>query len=105
MSTFAVDLVDHDGVDLPGLDIGEQLPERGAVQGAARDAAIVIGLCEDRPPFMTLAKDEGLAGLALGIQRVEVLFQPFLRRLACIGSATNDGLVMGGLTHWPDSRS
>jgi hypothetical protein len=39
-----VDLVDHDDVDQPGLDVAQQALQRGSVQRAAGDAAVVIAV-------------------------------------------------------------
>ena len=43
----AIDLVDHDDVDLAGADVGEQPLQGGPVHRAAGKAAIVIG-CPDQ---------------------------------------------------------
>ena len=44
-----VDLVDHDDVDQPLLDVGEQLLQRRPLQGAAGEAAVVVGVADQRP--------------------------------------------------------
>ena len=41
-----VDLVDHDDVDLAGPDLGQQRLQGRAVQGGAREAAIVVAVAE-----------------------------------------------------------
>ena len=82
-----VDLVDHDDVDQPLLDVGEQPLQRRALQRAAGEAAVVVGLADQRPALGALAGDVGLAGLALGVQRVELLLQPLLARLAGVDRA------------------
>ena len=74
----AVDLVDHDHVDQPVLDIRQQPLQAGALQRAAGDAAVVILVADQHPALGPLAGDVGLAGLALGVERVELLLQPFL---------------------------
>ena len=83
----AVDLVDHDHVDQPVLDVGEQLLQAGAFQRAARDAAIVILIAHQHPAFGLLAGDIGLAGLPLGVEAVELLLEPFLARFAGVDGA------------------
>ena len=68
-----VDLVDHEDVDPPRLDVGEQTLQRRAPQRGAGDAAIVIAGGQRPPAFVLLARDIGRAGLALGVERVERL--------------------------------
>ena len=51
-----VDLVDDDDVDLAGLDIGEQPLEAGPLHVAAREAAIVIAVGQQRPALVPLAE-------------------------------------------------
>ncbi len=90
----AIDLIDHDDVDPAGIDGGEQaLPSR-AVQGPTGEATVVVTLWQQLPTLMGLALDVGLTGLALGIQRVEVLLQARLGRLAGI-----DGTALSFLSH------
>ncbi|MEI2757102.1 MAG: hypothetical protein V9F46_11700 [Chitinophagaceae bacterium] len=74
----AVDLVDDHHVDQPVLDVGQQPLQAGALQRAAGDAAVVVLIADQHPALGALAGDVGLAGLALGIERVELLLQPFL---------------------------
>ena len=50
-------------------------------------AAIVVGGRDEPPALVALARDVGLAGLALGVQRVEVLLQPLLGGLAGVDGA------------------
>ena len=63
-----VDLVDHDDVDQALLDVGEQPLQRRALQRAAGEAAVVVGVADQRPALGALAGDVGLAGLALGVR-------------------------------------
>ena len=99
----AVDLVDHDRIDLADPDVGEQLLEGGPLQGAAGEAAVVVACAMQLPALAGLALDEGFAGLALGVERVEALLQPLLGRLAGV-DGTAQALGLGGL-HRPLSRS
>jgi hypothetical protein len=95
-----VDLVDHDDVDGAGLDIREQLPQGGPVHRPAGEAAIVIVLRQCGPALMLLAGDIGRAGLALGVERVELLLQTFFGRLAGVDRAADDH-PGSGLAHDP----
>ena len=74
----AIDLVDHHHVDQPILDVLQQPLQAGPFKRAARDAAIVILIADQHPPFRPLTGDVGFACLALGVQAVELLLQPFL---------------------------
>ena len=68
----AVDLVDDDDVDPAGLDVGEQPLQGRALQGAAGEAAVVVAVADQHPALGLLAGDIGLAGLALGVEAVEL---------------------------------
>ena len=83
----AVDLVDHHHVDQPGLDVGQQALQGRPLQGAAGDAAVVVAVGHQHPALGALAGDVGLAGLALGVEAVELLLEPFLGRLAGVDGA------------------
>jgi len=93
----AVDLVDHDHVDQPGLDVGDQLLERRPVQRAAGEAAVVVAVAERHPSLGALAGDVGLAGFALGVKAVELHVEPFLARLSGVDRAAQaaDGFGLG----------
>ena len=82
-----IDLVDHDHVDLAGRDIGEQLLEGRAVEIAAGIGGVVIMLGQQPPALRGLALDVGLAGLALGVERIELLIQSVLGRFAGVDGA------------------
>jgi hypothetical protein len=86
-SRQAVDLVDHDDINQAVFDVGQKLLEAGAVQRPARDAAVVILIADQHPTLGALAGDIRLAGLSLGVERVELLLQPFLGRLARVDGA------------------
>ena len=77
----AVDLVDHDDVDQPGLDVAQQPLQRRPLQRAARDPAVVVVVGQRDPALALLAGDVGEPGLALGVQAVELLLQALLGRL------------------------
>ena len=82
-----VDLVDDHDVDPAGPDIGEQALQRGALQIATREPAIVIAVLANHPALVPLAADEGLAGFALRGERIEFLLEPFLGGLAGVDRA------------------
>src|SRR5215211_4846468 len=89
-----VDLVhDHD-VDLSGPEIREQTLQGGAVEGGAREPAIVVAVGNEPPALVGLALDIGLAGLPLGIERVELEVKIMLGRLAGVDRAAQ-GLSFG----------
>ena len=85
-----VDLVDHDGVDLAGPDIGQQFLQGRAVERGAREAAVVVVVGNQAPALMRLALDVGLAGLALGIERVEFEIEIMLGRFAGVDRAAKE---------------
>jgi hypothetical protein len=77
-----VDLVDDHGVDPPRSEVGEQLLQSRAIHRRAGEPAVIISRAQVHPPFVPLAGDEGLAGFALRLQRIELLFEPLLGRFA-----------------------
>src|SRR5208282_124696 len=83
----AVDLIDDDGVDPMRGDVGEKTLERGALHGPAGIAGVVIELRQGAPALVPLALDVGFARLALGVEGVELLFEPFFRGLAGVDGA------------------
>ena len=70
-----IDLVDDDDIDLTSRHGVEQRLQSRAVQTAAGIAAVVVAAGDKRPSFMGLAADIGGAGLALGVEGVEVLLE------------------------------
>src|SRR5205807_7159845 len=89
-----------DDIDAARLDIGEELLQGRAVQRRARQPAIVISLREAGPAFVTLALDEGFASLALGMQRIERLFESLLGGFAGVdGTAPSPAAAWSRLTH------
>jgi len=65
-------------IDLAGLDIREELFEGGPLHRAAGNPAVVVAGFDQPPALAGLTLDIGLTGLALGIERVEVLLQALL---------------------------
>lgn len=75
----AVDLVNHDAVDLARLDIRQQAFQRRPFHIAAGEPAVVVLVRKALPTFARLRLDVVLARLALGIERVKFLLQPLFR--------------------------
>src|SRR5262249_14654990 len=98
-----IDLIDHDNRDLAGPDVGEELLQGRAVERGAREPAIIVAIRVEAPALMCLALDVGLAGLALGVKRVELKVEIMLARFAGI-DRTALGFWSGRL-HFPDSPS
>ena len=86
----AIDLVDHHDVDLAGLDVGQQPLQRRPLHGAAGEAAVVVAALTQSPALVSLAFDVGLAGFALGVERVELLLQALLGGLAGVDRAAKN---------------
>jgi hypothetical protein len=78
----AVDLIDHHDIDPPGREVGEQLLQSGPSHRGAGEPAVVITFRQAHPAFVPLARDEGLTGFALRLQRIELLLEPLLGRFA-----------------------
>ena len=83
----AVDLIDHHDVDLAGLDVGEEPLEGRALESGSGKAAVFVISLEQHPAFGLLARDIGLAGLALGVQRIERHVEPFILRHSGVNRA------------------
>src|SRR6202030_1224025 len=98
-----VDLVDDHGIDASGGDVCEQPLQSRPIQRRGGETAVIISRALAHPAFVPLAVDEGLAGFALRLQRIELLFEPLLGRLAGV-DRTADGSVPPGsgsrLFHW-----
>ena len=82
-----IDLVDHHHVDALRLDVGQQALQRRTLQRCAGDPAVIVAVRHQQPALGLLARDIGLAGLALGVERVELLLQAFLAGLARVDRA------------------
>ena len=87
-----VDLVDDHGIDPPRCEVAEQLLQSGPIHRRAGEPAVIISRAQADPAFVTLAVDEGLAGFALRLQRIEFLLEPLLGRFAGV-DRTADGSV------------
>src|SRR5271165_243477 len=85
----AVDLVDDDGVDPMRGDVGEKTLERRALHGSVGIAGVIIELRQSDPALMPLTSNERLAGFALRVEGVELLFEPFFRGFAGVDGAAD----------------
>src|SRR5690606_28112650 len=79
---------DHD-VDPAGLDVLHQPLERWPFQRSTRQATVIIFVLQQRPAFGRLAEYIGGAGLALGMERVEVLLETLLARFPRVDRAAD----------------
>src|SRR5208337_3598582 len=65
--------------------------------------SIIVERGENRPTFVLLARDVGLAGFALCIERIELLLETFLRRFPGVDGAADlrarRGTVLTGFNH------
>jgi hypothetical protein len=98
-----VDLVDDDGVDPPRREVSQQLLQSGPINRGAREPAVIISRAEAHPTFVPLARDEGLTGFALRLQRIELLFEPLLGRFAGVNRTTDASVLPhcgSWLFHW-----
>src|SRR5215469_2884014 len=84
-----VNLVDDDRIDPPRSDVGEQPLQSGPIDRRAGEPTVIISLGQTCPAFVALAGDEGLAGLALRVQRVELLLKSLLGGFAGVDRAAN----------------
>src|SRR6202035_158287 len=82
-STF----VDHHHINQALIDVTKHTLQCWAFHRSTRQTAVVVRGLDQTPSFASLALDERFARLALCLQRVEVLFQSFLRRLAGVDCA------------------
>ena len=74
----AIDLVDDDDVELASPHQVHQLLKAWTVHVAAGEATVVEAIGEQLPAFMGLRANIGLACLALGLERVKILFEAVL---------------------------
>ena len=75
----------------PASISAEQPLQRGPVHVGAGVAAVVVLLRQGGPAFVTLAVDEGLGRLALGVQRIERLIESFVGGLPGVDGAADGG--------------
>jgi hypothetical protein len=73
----SVNLVDHH-IDQALIHVSKRALQRWSFHRPTGQTAVVVRGFDQTPSFASLALDERFARLALGLQRVEVLFQAFL---------------------------
>jgi hypothetical protein len=97
----AIDLVDDNDLNLAGPDVRQQPLQGRALHRAAGEAAVVIQVGKRNPPGMALTDDIGFASLPLGVERVELLFQPLVGGFARVDGAAENcaGLQTISLPH------
>src|SRR6516162_3994621 len=71
---------------------------------SAGEPIVVIPRAQAHPAFVALAGDEGLAGLALSLQRIEFLFEPLLGGFAGVDGAVNPCVPPCAEAHWTRHR-
>jgi len=59
------------------VNIFQETFQGGPIDVSTREAAVIVVLRKDGPPELALAFDVRLSRLALGIERIEFLFEPF----------------------------
>jgi hypothetical protein len=69
------------------FNIGHQALQRGPLHRRAGQPAIVVMSLDQPPTLARLTADEGFTGLALCMQRIELLLQTLFRRFARIDRA------------------
>ncbi len=89
-----VDLVDHHRIDPMSLDVGQEPLQGRPVDGSTRDSAVVVHLGQYDPTLMLLAKNKGFTGLALGVQRIEILLEALIGGFARIDRTADRGFRM-----------
>ena len=82
-----VDLIDNHAIDAASFDVGKQLLQGRPLQAASAEATVIIAIAKPNPAQMFLALNESFGCLPLRLQRIKVLIQSFLGRLAGVNSA------------------
>lgn len=84
----AVELVDHDHVDLAGANGVHHLLELRAVRGPAGEPAVGVDAPREPPAFTRVAFDVRLAGVRLAVDGRVVAVEPVRRALAAVDDAS-----------------
>src|ERR1019366_7488293 len=82
-----IDFIDDHDVDQSLFDVGQQLFERRTLHRRAGKAAVIICGLAQPPAFPLLTADVCLTGLALRVQRIELLLEALFGRLAGVDRA------------------
>ena len=88
-----VDLVNQHNVDLARAHLGQELLQRRAVERGTGECTIVVAAADQPPAFVRLALYICLAGLALGVERVEGKLEIVLGRFARIDGTARMSLA------------
>jgi hypothetical protein len=91
-ATEAVDLVRHHHINVPRFNVGNQSPQCGTLECAARETAIVVVVGHRNPALGTTTGNTRCAGITLGIDRGVLRIQSLFRGLARVhGTAQSFG--------------
>jgi hypothetical protein len=82
-----IDLIYHHYIDHLLLDVSQQFLQCRTLHSPARKTAIVVMVLYQVPALTRLAADEGLTGIALGVERIEILLQSLFGGLTGIDGA------------------
>ncbi len=106
-SSQAVDLVNDNDLNLASRDVLQKPLQRRPLHRAAGEASVIVHFGERDPSGMTLARDIGLTGFALRVERVELLLEPIVGRFSGVDRATKTlaGLRAIRLPHVHPPRS
>src|SRR3954447_26193906 len=94
-----VDLVDHHHIDEPRADRCQEPLQSRPLERSTREAAIVEALLDQAPALLGLALHVSSPGLALRIERVEVLLEAVLGRHTGVDGAAQR--LRTGFDHRP----
>src|SRR5947207_3466839 len=97
-----VDLVHQHNVDLARAHLGQELLQRRAVERGTGECTVVVAAGDQPPAFVRLALYICLAGLALGMERVEGKLKIVLGRFARIDRTAR--ALAEGSVHAADIR-
>src|SRR5262249_59526265 len=95
-----VDLVNQHNVNLARAHLGQELLQRRPVERGAGECAVVVAAGDQPPAFVRLALYICLAGLALGVERVEGKLEIVLARFARIDGTARE--LADGSVHATD---
>ena len=76
-STESVNFVNHYAVNPAGFDVVDQSFERRSFGVATGKTTVVVPFRVDQPAFVLLARDQRFRRVTLGIERIELLVEPF----------------------------
>src|SRR6516225_8289621 len=83
----AVDLIDDDHVNLAGPNAGKHILQGRTVERGARERPVIVAGGKKSPALVRLTLYICLAGLALGVERVELEVEVMLGRFSRINRA------------------